>query len=113
MDDLLLGIKSTALKFGEKTKFYLSGFGATMISNLLVCGYLTDQTAPYYLAVALAGSHLFHQLRTLKINDPGNCAELFISNSNVGLLLFLGIVLGNLLRQKEKPKKETSIDAVL
>lgn len=62
VDDLLLGIKSTALKFGKKTKLYLSGFGASMIAGLITSGLVVDQTLPYYISVGLVGSHLVHQV---------------------------------------------------
>ncbi|XP_011498386.1 PREDICTED: 4-hydroxybenzoate polyprenyltransferase, mitochondrial [Ceratosolen solmsi marchali] len=52
-DDLLLGIKSTALKFGDKTKFYLSCFGSAMVFNLIISGFYAHQTFPYYTAVGL------------------------------------------------------------
>ena len=63
VDDLLLGIKSTALKFGNNTKLYLSGFGASMIVGLVTSGIVVEQTLPYYVAVGLVGSHLVHQVK--------------------------------------------------
>lgn len=65
-DDLLVGIKSTALKFGRKTKLYLSGFGASMIGGLITSGLIIDQTLPYYASVGLVGSHIAHQVREKK-----------------------------------------------
>ncbi|XP_008216589.1 4-hydroxybenzoate polyprenyltransferase, mitochondrial [Nasonia vitripennis] len=109
IDDVLLGIKSTALKFGDKTKLYLASFGTTMISSLVVSGICADQTFPYYIAVGLVGSHLFHQLYTLDINDPSNCAKKFISNHKVGMILFAGIVLGNLAKNALN-KRRTDMD---
>lgn len=62
MDDVIVGIKSTALKFGNKTKLYLSGFSTIMITGLLASGILTAQTWPYYTAVGLVGTHLVDQV---------------------------------------------------
>lgn len=67
IDDILLGIKSTALKFGDETKFYLTGFGISMISNLLISGFNAGQTLPYYAAVGLVGSHLFYQVKIFNL----------------------------------------------
>ncbi|XP_043473662.1 4-hydroxybenzoate polyprenyltransferase, mitochondrial [Leptopilina heterotoma] len=97
-DDLLVGIKSTALKFGRKTKLYLSAFGASMIGGLITSGVIIDQTLPYYVSVGLVGSHIAHQIYTLDIDNPNDCAKKFISNHSVGMFLFFGIVLGNLLK---------------
>ncbi|KAJ8676405.1 hypothetical protein QAD02_012192 [Eretmocerus hayati] len=103
-DDLLLGIKSTALKFGDKTKLYLAGFSAAMITSLIVSGVFADQSLPYYASVGIVGSHLSYQLYSLNINDPNNCAKKFISNHRVGMILFFGIILGNLLKDPNRTK---------
>ncbi|XP_046486510.1 4-hydroxybenzoate polyprenyltransferase, mitochondrial isoform X4 [Neodiprion pinetum] len=102
VDDILLGIKSTALKFGDNTKVWLSCFGTSMISSLLTSGIMVDQTWPYYVAVGVVGSHLANQIYTLNIDNPTDCANKFVSNQRVGFILFTGIVLGNLLRSKKK-----------
>lgn len=77
MDDILLGIKSTAIKFGDNTKLYLSGFGSVMIATLVACGVLTAQTLPYYVAVGLIGTHVGNQVNRVGFimfnvsSDPG------------------------------------------
>lgn len=98
VDDILVGVKSTALKFGDNTKLYLSSFGATMVTGLITSGVLTSQTWPYYAAIALVGTHLGNQIYSLNINNPTDCARKFISNHRVGMILFAGIVLGNLMK---------------
>lgn len=107
-DDLLVGIKSTAIKFGESSKLWLSGFGACMSTCLLTAGLIGEQTWPYYAAVGLVSSHLAMQLLTLDVKDPGSCAEKFSSNARVGLLIFCGLVLGNLLRNSSKKAESSS-----
>ncbi|KMQ92574.1 para-hydroxybenzoate-- mitochondrial [Lasius niger] len=109
VDDILLGIKSTAIKFGDYTKFYLSGFGMIMIASLIASGLLTTQTWPYYTSVGLIAMHISNQIYTLNINNPTDCAKKFISNHRVGMILFAGIVLGNLMKKlyiKEESKIE-------
>lgn len=105
-DDLRLGIKSTAIKFNQDTKFWLTGFASTMIGNLILSGVMSDQTWPYYAAISLVATHLASQITTLKINSPADCSSKFISNSNVGLILFCGILLGTLLKKDENKNKE-------
>lgn len=104
MDDLIVGIKSTALRFGDNTKTWLCAFSTVMISGLLTSGYVCDQTWPYYAAVGFVGVHLAQQITSLQINDPSDCARKFISNYQVGLIIFLGIVLGNYLKSKNENK---------
>ena len=48
----MIGVKSTALKFGEDTKKWLSGFGFGCFAGLITTGLITDQTWPYFLGAA-------------------------------------------------------------
>ncbi|MEE6460047.1 hypothetical protein FKM82_000840 [Ascaphus truei] len=95
-DDMVVGVKSTALRFSEQTKQWLSGFSLAMITGLTLTGLSCDQTFPYYTAVALIGAHLAHQIYTLDINSAEDCWKKFSANRTIGFLLFAGIVLGNL-----------------
>ncbi|XP_071949626.1 4-hydroxybenzoate polyprenyltransferase, mitochondrial-like [Antedon mediterranea] len=107
-DDLTLGLKSTSILMGDKTKYWLSGFGTTMIGNLLLAGYMCDQTLPYYLAVGLVAGHLSSQIWTLDINDPDDCWKKFSSNKRIGLILLAGIIAGTLGQvDKEETKEKT------
>uniref|UniRef100_A0A1A9WML0 4-hydroxybenzoate polyprenyltransferase, mitochondrial n=1 Tax=Glossina brevipalpis TaxID=37001 RepID=A0A1A9WML0_9MUSC len=100
-DDLQVGVKSTALRFGDNTKEWLSGFTAAMLSGLTLVGLVCDQTLPYYASVSLVGAHIVHQIYTLNINNPTDCAKKFMSNHQVGLILFIGIVLGTLMKTND------------
>lgn len=95
-DDIKIGVKSTALMFQDQTKPWLSGFAVAMMSGLVAAGINAEQTLPYYAVLTTVGIHLAHQIYTLDINKPEDCWKKFVSNRNLGLLLFLGIVAGNL-----------------
>ncbi|KAL7730427.1 hypothetical protein ACLKA6_016655 [Drosophila palustris] len=111
LDDLQIGVKSTALRFGENTKAWLSGFTAAMLTGLSAAGYACDQTLPYYAAVGVVGAHLVQQIYSLNIDNPSDCAKKFISNHQVGLILFLGIVLGTLLKSEDTKNQRRSSTA--
>lgn len=104
VDDVIIGIKSTALRFGDNTKVWLAAFSTTMLSGLLTSGYVCDQTWPYYVSIGLVGAHLARQCFSLKINDPGDCARKFISNYQVGFIIFIGIIIGNCIKSKQEVK---------
>lgn len=70
-DDMLIGVKSTALKFGDNTKLWLTGFGTTMVSLLVLTGRMCDQTWPYYSAVSLTAAHIAHQVGTVSSKTHG------------------------------------------
>ncbi|TMW48013.1 hypothetical protein DOY81_006901 [Sarcophaga bullata] len=103
-DDLQIGVKSTALRFGDNTKLWLSGFTAAMLTGLTAAGLACDQTLPYYSSVGLVAAHLIQQIYSLNINNPSDCAKKFFSNNQVGLILFLGIVLGTLMKTNDNTK---------
>ncbi|CAG7727305.1 unnamed protein product [Allacma fusca] len=83
-DDALLGLGSTARKFGDKTKYWLTGFSTSMVGSLTAAGIFADASWPFYAGVAATATHLAWQLRTLDINNPENCADRFTSNRHIG-----------------------------
>ncbi|CAJ1069193.1 -hydroxybenzoate polyprenyltransferase%2C mitochondrial [Xyrichtys novacula] len=101
-DDVKVGVKSTALRFQEQTKPWLSGFTVAMMSGLVAAGINAEQTLPYYAVLSAVAIHLTHQIYTLNINRPEDCWKKFVSNRNLGLLLFLGIVAGNLWKERQE-----------
>ncbi|XP_044264078.1 4-hydroxybenzoate polyprenyltransferase, mitochondrial [Tribolium madens] len=104
-DDYKLGIKSTALKFDRDTKLWLSGFSAVMMGGVVLSGIMNEMAWPYYASTALVATHLISQLLTLNIDNASDCSNKFVSNAQVGLILFCGIVLGNYFK-KDKDKKD-------
>jgi 4-hydroxybenzoate polyprenyltransferase len=91
-DDALLGLKSTALKFGRATKAWLAVFYALAWLGITVAGLLAGAEIVFLLGMAAAGAHLFWQVATLNIDDPENCLRRFRSNRDFGLIVFAAIV---------------------
>jgi len=100
LDDKKVGIRSTALYFGEKTNSWLLFFSGVHITSLLATGYLVGQTAPYYASVIIASFHLWRQIVGTNYNVPEECAKTFRSNRNYGLIIFMGTCVGNLFRKE-------------
>ncbi|KPP72559.1 4-hydroxybenzoate polyprenyltransferase, mitochondrial-like [Scleropages formosus] len=100
VDDILVGVRSTALRFQEWTKPWLSTFSVAMLAGLTLTGINAQQTLPYYVAVSAVAVHLAHQIYTVNISKPEDCWKKFASNRSLGLLLFLGIVTGNLWKKR-------------
>ena len=61
-DDVLAGVKSTAVRLGDSTKIWLSGFSAVMAAGLTTTGFMCHQTWPYYAGVSLMSASLAHQV---------------------------------------------------
>ncbi|CAH1777530.1 unnamed protein product [Owenia fusiformis] len=108
VDDIMIGVKSTALKFGDNTRYWLTGFGSTMIGGLALSGFMCDQTWPYYLGLSGVAAHIMWQVLTVDINSSPDCWKKFCSNINLGALLFIGIVAGTLYKQTPDDKQQTN-----
>jgi len=97
-DDALIGVKSTALKFGPATRKWLIGFYTIALVAIAVAGFGADAGWPFMIALALAAIHAGWQIATLDIDDPARCLVLFRSNRDLGLIIFAGLVADSLLR---------------
>jgi 4-hydroxybenzoate polyprenyltransferase len=91
-DDALLGLKSTALKFGPATKRWLTLFYALTLLLLGLAGSSAGAGWPFFLGLSLAGIHLIWQIVTLDIDDAGNCLQRFRSNRDFGALVFIALL---------------------
>ncbi len=91
-DDALIGVKSTALKFGAATRPWLAGFYGATVLLLLAAGATAGLGWPYLAGVAGVAGHFAWQVTTLEIDDPGNCLVRFRANRFVGWILLAGIV---------------------
>ncbi len=93
-DDALIGVKSTALKFGAQTANWLTGFYTLTIAAIAICGTLLQLSVFFYALLAVAAGHLIWQIRTLKIDDGDRCLLLFKSNKIFGAIVLFAIVAG-------------------
>src|SRR5438105_14621082 len=97
-DDALLGLKSTARLFGERTKPMLAAFFAAAVMLIGIAGFGVGAGVVFALALAGFAAHLAWQVARLDIADPALCLRLFKSNRDAGLILFAGLVLAAALR---------------
>ena len=92
-DDDLIGVKSTALKFGRATKPFLAVvYGAAWLA-ITSAGLMAHAGTAFLLGMLAAAAHLGWQVRSLDIDDPENCLERFRANGTFGLIVFAAIVL--------------------
>jgi 4-hydroxybenzoate polyprenyltransferase len=92
-DDALIGIKSTALLFRERTKPMLALFYALAVLFIALAGWSAGAGIVFALGLVAFAAHLGWQIRRLDIDDPVNCLMVFKSNRDAGLILFAGLVL--------------------
>jgi 4-hydroxybenzoate polyprenyltransferase len=92
-DDALIGIKSTALLFGERTKPMLAVFYGLAVILIGAAGYTAGAGIVFTIGLAAFAAHLAWQIARLDIADPDNCLAVFKSDRDAGLILFAGLVL--------------------
>jgi 4-hydroxybenzoate polyprenyltransferase len=97
-DDALIGIKSTALLFGPRTKLMLALFYGIAVILIGAAGFTAGGRLIFALGLAAFAVHLAWQIVRLDISDPDNCLAVFKSDRDAGLILFAGLVLQSALR---------------
>ncbi len=97
-DDALIGIKSTALLFGARTKPMLGLFYALAVILIAAAGFGAGAGVVFALGLAAFAAHLGWQIYRLDIADPDNCLAVFKSDRDAGLILFAGLVLDAVVR---------------
>jgi len=92
-DDALIGIKSTALLFGPRTKPMLVLFYTLAVILLGAAGFRAGGGIVFALGLSVFAAHLAWQVVRLDIADPDNCLKVFKSDRDAGLILFAALLL--------------------
>ncbi len=91
-DDMLVGIKSTALRLGENSRIWIGGFYLLATLLFAAAGGLAGAGALYFAGCALVAVHFAWQIWRLDIDNPALCLKLFKSNILLGGLLLAAII---------------------
>src|SRR5262249_5057264 len=91
-DDALIGIKSTALLFGDRTKAMLAIFYGLACALIRLPAALAGAGAIFWPGLAAFAAHLTWQIARLDIRDPDLCLAIFKSDRDAGLILFAGMM---------------------
>lgn len=96
-DDELIGVRSTARRFGEEPKPWLIGlYGLTIV--LLALSFMFAGAGVFaYLGLVAAGVMLAYQIIILNIHNADQCLALFKFNGTVGLIIFAGLMVTPLI----------------
>ena len=92
-DDALLDLGSTALLFGDNTVSFVGAVYGLAGILWLIAGALAGAHLVYFLSVTLVLLQMSWQVATLDILNPANCLWRFKSNRDVGIAVFLGLLL--------------------
>lgn len=92
-DDLKVGIKSTAILFGDKLLYWMAFFKVMMLSLLVMTGSAFEMGKIYYIGLAIVAFWFAYDLKRLAMNDEQVAFKVFIQNHWIGLVILFGIIL--------------------
>jgi 4-hydroxybenzoate polyprenyltransferase len=92
-DDLLAGVKSTAILFGEDDKFIIGILQLGFLIVMLLIGGQLAMGLIYYIGVLIAAGLSVYQQKLTADREPAQCLQAFLNNNWVGAALFMGIIL--------------------
>jgi 4-hydroxybenzoate polyprenyltransferase len=91
-DDLLIGVKSTAVLFGKADKAIVASLQIIVIILLLYLGMLLSYTYLYYMGIFIAAILAIYQQWLIKDREAAKCFQAFLNNHWFGMAVFGGIV---------------------
>jgi 4-hydroxybenzoate polyprenyltransferase len=92
-DDVKIGIKSTAILFGDSDRFIIAVLQALTLSALYLAGRQLRMTSWYYGGLIAGAIFFVYQLWLIRNRDRDGCFRAFLNNNYVGMALFIGILL--------------------
>ena len=91
-DDAIIGVRSTARRFGDHTKRAVGGCYALTVALFAAALFAAGAGVAAYIGLAAFGAHLAWQIARVSTEDPASCLAAFKSNRWAGWLLFAGLV---------------------
>ena len=92
-DDIKIGVKSTAILFGDADRLMIALLQATAITCLILLGVNLEFTWPWYGGLIIASGLFAYQHHLTRNREKAHCFEAFLNNHWVGLVIFLGLTL--------------------
>jgi 4-hydroxybenzoate polyprenyltransferase len=92
-DDLVIGVRSSAILFGRADRFVVGMLQLGTITLLALAGHLAQLGRWYWLGLAVGAASALHQQKLIRYRDPQDCFRAFLNNNLFGLAVFGGILL--------------------
>ncbi|HWS04002.1 MAG TPA: 4-hydroxybenzoate octaprenyltransferase [Gammaproteobacteria bacterium] len=92
-DDVKIGVKSTAILFGESDLLIVGVLQILMLAGLILVGQLADLGRYFYLGLLVAAGLSLYQQYLARRRDRDGCFQAFLNNNALGASVFLGIFL--------------------
>ncbi len=95
-DDLAIGVKSTALRLGARSRYWIAGFYLLMMLLLALAGIASGYGGPYLAALLLPAVLLAWQVRSVDFDDMRSCLRHFRFHREIGLAVLAALWVGRL-----------------
>ncbi|MEI8657943.1 MULTISPECIES: 4-hydroxybenzoate octaprenyltransferase [Vibrio] len=94
-DDLVIGIKSTAILFGRYDKMIIGGLQLMTIAMLIMLGNYYQLGASYYWGLLVAGGLFVYQQHLIRHRERQPCFQAFLNNNYVGMVVAAGLLISH------------------
>ena len=91
-DDIALGLKSTAILFGDADRAVIGVLQLSVLVCLLMVGYQAQLGLYYYAGLGLAAGLAVYQQRLIRVQERDGCFRAFLNNHWFGMVVFLGLL---------------------
>ena len=95
VDDIAIGVKSTALRFGARSKQWVGGFALITLVGIGLAFLIAGAGWPAYLALVALAGHFIWQIATWRMDDQADCLAKFKSNRAAGMIILHGCLLAS------------------
>lgn len=92
-DDVKIGVKSTAILFGDLDVFMISFLQGLFLLSLFLLGMQLQRGLFYVAGLVIAMLLFVYQYSLIHKREPSNCLKAFLNNQWVGLSIFVGLAL--------------------
>ena len=96
-DDALIGVKSTALLFGDMSSIWIAGFYVFAFVFIAIAAVAATHSWLCVLLMLPGAAHLFWQVARLRVHDAALCLRLFRANRDSGLLIAAALTAASFL----------------
>jgi 4-hydroxybenzoate polyprenyltransferase len=94
-DDAVIGVRSTARRFAEHPRSWLTLFAVLSVALWGVAGLLARLSPLYFAGLTVVAMHFVWQIALLRPDNPADCLARFKSNGWLGLMLTGAILAGH------------------
>ncbi|MFL2546508.1 MAG: 4-hydroxybenzoate octaprenyltransferase [Candidatus Rariloculaceae bacterium] len=92
-DDLKLGVRSTAILFGDMDRVFIGGMQVMFLVGLFLVGQTAELGSWFLISLVPVALLMLYQQHLIKERDPKRCFIAFLNNAWAGGLVFVGIAL--------------------